>query len=346
MNENNSISPKTHNIENDIAEDSFISKLPRPLRYLLFIPASIIGSVLFSIIYTWLLDSFTLNFHIINVLVLLLGTGVMGVAFVYIAAYVVPKFQLQVAYFTLVIGTIGASILWSVLLASGAFHALHSSAYYTLFFVVAILGAIMGFGIVYEKKHEKLPVASIVVGVILLVGSVTYFGTKTFSSNQTAFSVNNVAPYISNADGFQINFPIKPTVTTNSQSTSYGTVHLTGYDCYNTGGTEQYSVDVIKYPLSYGNYSQYSQSQQIAEMKSAINNSAKGISGEKVLSMTPVDFESQTAVEGQLSINGKFNEKITGYVVDFETGQTEYSIFSAGVGQSNFNQFANSFKLL
>jgi len=335
---------------NDLAEYTFIGKLPKPLRYLLFIPASIAGSLLATLIFNIINSSAVLigsHISIIDAGIRILSDSITGMAFVYIAAYVVPKFQLQVAYIFLILGAVGTSIIWAVLLAGGTFHATHNAAYYTSAYVLAIVGALVGFSTVYDQKKEKLSIPFIIVGVALLVGSITWFSTKTFSSNQTAFSVTNVAPYVSTADGFQINFPIKPQVKPGSQTSSNGTVTWNSYESFNTGGTKQYTVGVYNYPLSYGDFSQLSQQDQISSLDTAVNNGAKSASSsESVLDITPLTFKSLQAVEAHLSIAGKYSEKLDGYEIDFEKGQTEYSIFAAGVNQSDFNQFANSFKLL
>lgn len=104
--------------EIDLAEGSFIMSWPDWLRWLLFLPAAAILSVLISGIIFLINTSFndvregSFLYNLIDTV----RTGIIGALFVYIGSYVAPKHQFNIAIILAATGSaIGGVLLWVLL---------------------------------------------------------------------------------------------------------------------------------------------------------------------------------------------------------------------------------------
>lgn len=84
----------------DYAQGSFIEKWPQWIRWILCLPAALVGSFLGSVLYG-LLQSF-LTYGYSETFVQLIQSGLLGGLTVYFGAAMAPKYQFGVAMFLLV----------------------------------------------------------------------------------------------------------------------------------------------------------------------------------------------------------------------------------------------------
>lgn len=143
--------------EYDLSEGKFYSRWPDWTRWLLFIPAGIIGclvvSTLFNIVVSLTTDasSSTLDHGWYN----LISSVLLGAAFVGISAYVAPKKQHEISIIMLVIISIFFGMLWVREYDLGYFSETKDFLYYTMHFIAGILGAgAVTFGI-KEELHKQ-----------------------------------------------------------------------------------------------------------------------------------------------------------------------------------------------
>lgn len=94
--------------ELDIAKGTFIASWPKWIRWILFLPTAIIGSVAasiaFKVIYTLL--GFLSNYGPSNFFIDLTSSAVMGAVFVYGGGWMAPRYQFVVSIFLLVLITL------------------------------------------------------------------------------------------------------------------------------------------------------------------------------------------------------------------------------------------------
>lgn len=88
----------------DLAQGSFIEKLPSWLRWLLFLPAALVVPILFSTVQRILFQLFILpntpifiGANIFNFILDLMGDFILGGGFVYIGAFVAPAKQFLIS---------------------------------------------------------------------------------------------------------------------------------------------------------------------------------------------------------------------------------------------------------
>ena len=115
---------------NDVASDNFIGKLPAWLRWMLFLPAavvsSVVGSTLFIVVVSFFakIEPGSLNGGWYR----LVQSAILGIVFVYVGAFIAPRAQLSVAVILLVLLTILMTLSFSVVILSGGYN--NTNAWY------------------------------------------------------------------------------------------------------------------------------------------------------------------------------------------------------------------------
>jgi hypothetical protein len=106
----------------DIAGDSFLARWPDWLRWVLFIPAALLCSLLISGIFFLINTSFndvregSFLYYQMDIM----RTGLLGALFVFIGAYVAPKHQFTVAVILAGIGAMFGGVALLAILQNGA----------------------------------------------------------------------------------------------------------------------------------------------------------------------------------------------------------------------------------
>lgn len=110
------------NAHNDIAAGNWISRWPTSLRWILFFPLALAGSILLSIIFLLIvslgtdIDTGSLNGGWYR----LVQSALVGGLFVYIGAYVAPKLQFAIGVSMLVIVTLLLTFIFTLSMVNGS----------------------------------------------------------------------------------------------------------------------------------------------------------------------------------------------------------------------------------
>jgi hypothetical protein len=100
---------------NDLAQGTFVSHWPNWLRWVLVLPTSLIGCVVLSTMYLLIvsLSGFMMGYSSDGFWWQLMSSMIIGGSFVYLGAFMSPRYQFVVAIFLLVILSIIATILFT-----------------------------------------------------------------------------------------------------------------------------------------------------------------------------------------------------------------------------------------
>lgn len=138
----------------DLSKDKFYSKWPDWVRWILFLPCSILGCVILSTLFNIIVALFisdaasgSLSHGWYN----LISSAILGSAFIGISAYIAPKKQLEVAVSCLVILSI---ILTAIAIRGydiGLYKETKDLLYYLLHFLVSTIAALVT---VFAIKQE------------------------------------------------------------------------------------------------------------------------------------------------------------------------------------------------
>lgn len=103
-------------MERDIAEDTFISKWPEWLRWILVIPAAIIAPVLATVLYMLLLfiSDYFGDARIWEFFTQMVSSAILGGLFVYGGAWTAPKSQFVVSIILLILLTVMTTLMFLV----------------------------------------------------------------------------------------------------------------------------------------------------------------------------------------------------------------------------------------
>jgi len=112
---------------------------------------------------------------------------------------------------------------------------------------------------------------------------------------------------------------------------------------YDPSGVQnyQYIVTAAQYDTSVSDFASYATPQLTSFLKKDINFRASLVSGETVNNIYSTQFQGRISVKATLTCGNN-----TCYELEFAnpTNNIIYSIMGAGVSQSSFNSFANTFK--
>ena len=127
--------------KSDIAKGTFIKNWPDWLRWALFIPAGVIGGFSASALYL-LINNMSGDYSWESWLVRIIQSVIFGLAVVYFAAAMAPKYQFEAGLLFLVILCFVLGMSWAFSLNQGLFGKTASLAYYSFHDFLCIAGAI------------------------------------------------------------------------------------------------------------------------------------------------------------------------------------------------------------
>lgn len=129
-------------MEYDLSEGKFYAKWPDWLRWTLLLPSSVAGALVVSTLFNVLTSLFTdsNNSTLDHGWYNLISSGLLGAAFVGIAAYVAPRKQFEVCVIMLVVISIAMGMLWVREYDLGYFIQTKDMLYYTMHFLASIIG--------------------------------------------------------------------------------------------------------------------------------------------------------------------------------------------------------------
>lgn len=198
-----------------------------------------------------------------------------------------------------------------------------------------------------NKGAKKWMTVIVIVAilVVVIVIAVLAFGnhaaapTATQNGNQQA--ATTAPSYTSSKDGFAVNFPGTPTVTTTMfNSMTAGSLPLTTYKEMASGTSSKafYEVMVYHYPATYQFPDNYlAGALQVFGL--AVN--AK-YSGTTIVDQTPTQFLGAPALFATITVPAEGTTNYD-YVLLTTRGENTYIINTYGLSESDYNTFVGSF---
>ena len=212
------------------------------------------------------------------------------------------------------------------------------------------------------SKLKFLPqAAGGVLGVVIAIGTIVVYlfflgafitaGLYVYNHvtdhfHHAANTVPANQPYIAIKDNFQILFPSAPTPTNSSANLASVNVPDTTYEVQSQNSNTLYAVAVYNLPANNPNLPISTATDQKSFLQQWVNgtpNSSNGVTT-TLVSSSFINFKGYSTASSHYQDNGD-GESLNGYQYVFLRGTTLYSIFTVGVSQSTFNNFANSFQL-
>jgi hypothetical protein len=185
---------------------------------------------------------------------------------------------------------------------------------------------------------KVLGIAAFLIAFVV-VGSVT----RHFSNNSTKQPSNYLTtssssrPYTSTQYGFSINFPGNPIATDTNIQVQGVSVPTTAYERQANNGNSDFLVSVDNYP------SQFDLSDTKARLEGALNGEISNVKGATLISSSYGTIAGYTSITGHAKVNAS-GQTYELYGTSLLKGNILYNILTVGVPESDFNNFANSFR--
>jgi len=195
----------------------------------------------------------------------------------------------------------------------------------------------------WKSKGWIIAIVVIVAIVIIVIAVVAaeHHGAQSPTAQNGTSQTPSRGSYTSSADGFSVNFPETPQITTTTfNSMTAGSLPLTIYKATSTGGSAgaYYAAMVYHYPADYQFPDNYlTGALQVFGM--AVNARHPGTA---IASQTTIQFLGAPAISALVTVPIG-NVATNDYVLITTKGKNTYILDTYGLPQSDHDSFVNSF---